>query len=74
MRPVTFFGVLCVCAHAGSVNEGREYFEVMRGEFGIALEIQHCGCMVDQTGWVDRGGDGVGEFNGDEARRASFGE
>ncbi|MQM01559.1 hypothetical protein Taro_034316 [Colocasia esculenta] len=47
---VTFLGVLCACVHGGLVEEGREYFDRMSLEFGIAPLIQHYGCIVDLYG------------------------
>ncbi|MQM05762.1 hypothetical protein Taro_038571 [Colocasia esculenta] len=47
---VTFLGVLCACVHGGLVEEGREYFDRMSLEFGIAPLIQHHGCIVDLYG------------------------
>ncbi|KAK1293373.1 Pentatricopeptide repeat-containing protein [Acorus calamus] len=65
MRPnaVTFLGVLCACAHAGLVDEGREYFEAMRVEFAIAPEIQHYGCMVDLYSRAGRTEEAIGLVN-----------
>lgn len=49
MKPnkVTFVGVLHACSHMGLVTEGRELFARMIGDYGIAPEIEHYGCMVD---------------------------
>ncbi|MQL71462.1 hypothetical protein Taro_003812 [Colocasia esculenta] len=47
---VTFLGVLCTCVHGGLVEEGKEYFDRMSLEFGIAPLIQHYGCIVDLYG------------------------
>ncbi|XXG42406.1 hypothetical protein AAC387_Pa01g2697 [Persea americana] len=44
---VTFIGVLCACSHAGLVDEGRRYFEMMIRECRIEPRIEHYGCMVD---------------------------
>ncbi|OMP03571.1 hypothetical protein COLO4_10332 [Corchorus olitorius] len=52
VRPdeITFVGVLVACSHAGKVNEGRQYFKLMRGGYNIAPNIRHYGCMVDMLG------------------------
>ncbi|XP_077243110.1 pentatricopeptide repeat-containing protein At3g16610-like [Tasmannia lanceolata] len=48
IRPdkVTFLSVLSLCAHAGSVDEGREYFDLM-GNYDIKPTLKHYTCMVD---------------------------
>ncbi|KAK4752933.1 hypothetical protein SAY87_021731 [Trapa incisa] len=47
---ITFLGVLCACSHCGRVEEGMEYFEIMREKFMIQPTIKHYGCMVDMMG------------------------
>ncbi|PKI64231.1 pentatricopeptide repeat-containing protein At2g29760, chloroplastic-like [Punica granatum] len=44
---ITFIGVLNACNHAGLVDHGRCYFEMMRREYGIEPTIEHFGCLVD---------------------------
>ncbi|EPS63069.1 hypothetical protein M569_11717 [Genlisea aurea] len=44
---ITFVGVLYACSHCGMVDQGFEYFERMKAEFGIEPKIEHYGCMVD---------------------------
>ncbi|XP_068635597.1 pentatricopeptide repeat-containing protein At2g13600-like [Aristolochia californica] len=48
IRPdaVTFLAVLALCAHAGAVNEGQEYFSLM-GNYDINPTLKHYSCMVD---------------------------
>ncbi|XP_021903669.1 pentatricopeptide repeat-containing protein At1g62260, mitochondrial [Carica papaya] len=52
VRPtyITFISVLNACAHAGWVNEGREYFKSMVDEYGIAPRIEHYASLVDVLG------------------------
>ncbi|RVW30489.1 Pentatricopeptide repeat-containing protein [Vitis vinifera] len=52
IRPdeITFVGVLVACSHAGRVEEGRQYFDLMRDEYNIEPNIRHYGCMVDLLG------------------------
>lgn len=52
LRPneITFVGVLIACSHAGKVNEGRAYFNLMRKVYNIKPNIKHYGCMVDLFG------------------------
>lgn len=47
---ITFIGVLFACSHAGLVDEGRKYFDLMTGEYGIKAGIEHYNCMVDLLG------------------------
>ncbi|ESQ41503.1 hypothetical protein EUTSA_v10015396mg [Eutrema salsugineum] len=52
VRPneVTFIGVILACSHSGRVDEGREYFRLMREMYNIEPNIKHYGCMVDMLG------------------------
>lgn len=52
IRPneITFVGVLVACSHAGKVEEGKRYFNLMRSEYNIESNIKHYGCMVDILG------------------------
>lgn len=45
----TFTGILSACVHAGLVQEGRKYFNMIE-ECGVEIRIQHYGCMVDLLG------------------------
>uniref|UniRef100_A0A5B7BPA2 DYW domain-containing protein n=1 Tax=Davidia involucrata TaxID=16924 RepID=A0A5B7BPA2_DAVIN len=49
VRPhaVTFIGVLNACNHAGLVNDGRRYFDMMTNKYGIEPTVEHYGCLVD---------------------------
>ncbi|KAH0464963.1 hypothetical protein IEQ34_005066 [Dendrobium chrysotoxum] len=49
LRPndVTFIGVLTACVHAGLVQEGRNWFNLMKPKFGVVPKIEHYSCMVD---------------------------
>ncbi|KAF8378757.1 hypothetical protein HHK36_030106 [Tetracentron sinense] len=55
---VTFLSILSACSHAGSVEEGKFYFNMMR-EFGIEPELDHFACMVDL---LSRAGDLGGAY------------
>ncbi|PIA56868.1 hypothetical protein AQUCO_00700908v1 [Aquilegia coerulea] len=54
LRPddITLVGVLSACCHGGLVIQGREYFENMRGVFGIEPNTKHYACMIDLLGRV----------------------
>ncbi|CAA7399104.1 unnamed protein product [Spirodela intermedia] len=44
---VTFVSVLSACSHAGLVQEGLSWFDIMRGYYSLKPQIQHFGCVVD---------------------------
>lgn len=44
---ITFLGVLNACSHAGLVDFGRHYFNMMTNDYGIEPTIEHYGCLVD---------------------------
>lgn len=52
LRPteITLVGVLYACSHCGLVDEGFQYFDRMREEYGIVPKMEHYGCMVDLLG------------------------
>ncbi|CAL5406195.1 unnamed protein product [Camellia sinensis] len=49
VRPhaITFIGVLNACNHAGLVDDGQRYFDMMTNEYGIEPTVEHYGCLVD---------------------------
>lgn len=49
IRPhsIAFVGVLNACSHAGMVDEGHRYFDLMSKEYGIEPTVEHYGCLVD---------------------------
>ncbi|KAJ7947983.1 Pentatricopeptide repeat-containing protein family [Quillaja saponaria] len=44
---ITFLGLLSACNHAGLVEEGQLYFEIMQAKYKIVPKIQHYGCIID---------------------------
>ncbi|XP_058077691.1 putative pentatricopeptide repeat-containing protein At3g47840 [Magnolia sinica] len=56
LRPdyVTFIGVLTACSHAGLVDLGFHYFELMSKQHRINPGKEHYGCMVDLLGRAGR--------------------
>lgn len=46
---ITFLGVLYACSHAGLVERGKHYFELMK-DYGIEPGSQHYATMVDLLG------------------------
>ncbi|PIN15771.1 hypothetical protein CDL12_11580 [Handroanthus impetiginosus] len=49
LRPdsVTFIGVLGACSHAGLLDLGFHYFDLMTNEYKINPSKEHYGCMID---------------------------
>ncbi|XP_031481142.1 pentatricopeptide repeat-containing protein At3g24000, mitochondrial-like [Nymphaea colorata] len=47
---ITFIGVLFACSHAGLVEKGREYFDMVVSNHRISPTIEHYTCMVDLLG------------------------
>lgn len=47
MDDVSFIGVLTACTHAGLVEEGEKYFNIMIKDYHIDPTIEHYSCMVD---------------------------
>ncbi|KAM0044404.1 putative tetratricopeptide-like helical domain superfamily, DYW domain-containing protein [Helianthus debilis subsp. tardiflorus] len=44
---ITFIGVLTACNHAGLVEDGRRYFNMMIKDYKIEPTVEHYGCLVD---------------------------
>ncbi|KAF7152519.1 hypothetical protein RHSIM_Rhsim01G0163100 [Rhododendron simsii] len=65
MKPnfITFLCVLYACSHAGLVEEGKHYFELMK-VYGIEPGDQHYASMVDLLGRAGRLQDAVSFING----------
>lgn len=51
---ITFLGVLTACSHGGLVEEGLQYFETMKNDYGIAANVKHSACIVDLLGRAGR--------------------
>ncbi|XP_020092862.1 pentatricopeptide repeat-containing protein At2g13600-like [Ananas comosus] len=51
---VTFIAVLSACSHCGFVEQGMQYFDLMRERYGINPTIDHYTCMVDMLGRAGR--------------------
>lgn len=52
VRPnhITFIGVLSACSHAGMVDQGRYFFDIMRYEYFLQPTSEHYTCLVDMLG------------------------
>ncbi|XP_024530858.1 pentatricopeptide repeat-containing protein At3g12770-like [Selaginella moellendorffii] len=44
---ITFLCILTACSHAGLVEKGKEVFDTMISDHGIAATIEHYSCLVD---------------------------
>ncbi|XP_050260862.1 pentatricopeptide repeat-containing protein At3g13880-like isoform X2 [Quercus robur] len=47
---ITFLGVLTACSHGGLVKEGLRYFESMKKDYCMTVNVRHCACIVDLLG------------------------
>ena len=47
MDEITFIGVISACTHAGLVDEGQRYFNMMVKDHDIDPKMEHYSCMVD---------------------------
>lgn len=47
---VTFVSLLAACSHAGLVDQGRSFFDMMQITYGITPIAKHYACMVDMLG------------------------
>ncbi|XP_042501704.1 pentatricopeptide repeat-containing protein At3g24000, mitochondrial-like isoform X1 [Macadamia integrifolia] len=52
IRPdeVTFLGVLSACSHGGLIEEGQQYFHLLKKVYEITPTVEHYACMVDILG------------------------
>ncbi|XP_042506810.1 pentatricopeptide repeat-containing protein At2g44880-like [Macadamia integrifolia] len=53
LNEVTFMGLLSACTHAGLVDTGLKYFNMMDHKYGITPKIEHYGCVVDLLSRVE---------------------
>ncbi|XP_057849912.1 pentatricopeptide repeat-containing protein At2g13600 [Cryptomeria japonica] len=56
MKPdqITFLAILTACCHAGLVDEGCYYFDLMRRKHNTFLTNDHYACMIDLLGRAGR--------------------
>ncbi|MED6205250.1 Pentatricopeptide repeat-containing protein [Stylosanthes scabra] len=47
MDVVTFVGVISACTHAGLVDKGEKYFNLMINDHHISPTVEHYSCMID---------------------------
>ncbi|CAL5372155.1 unnamed protein product [Camellia sinensis] len=55
----TFIGILTACTHAGLVEEGLKYFNLMQPVHGIEPKLEHYACVVDMLGRAGRFNDAL---------------
>lgn len=51
---VTFLAVISACSHAGLVDEGHHYFNLMVNNYGIQPAIAEYSCLIDLLGRAGR--------------------
>lgn len=56
----TFVAVLSACSHAGLLDEGRQLFQAMAKDYGVAPSVVHYTCMVDLVEMKDASSLGIG--------------
>eukprot|EP00253_Pinus_taeda_P006015 PITA_06015 len=61
---ITFLGILSACNHAGLVDEGCHYFDIMRLEYNIPAKADHHACLIDLLGRAGRIHDAVAMVDG----------
>lgn len=47
---ITFVGVLSACSHAGLLEEGRKFFDMLVSGYSIKPTVQHYTCLIDLLG------------------------
>ncbi|KAK9278294.1 hypothetical protein L1049_027859 [Liquidambar formosana] len=47
---ITFIAILTACSHCGLVEQGRNYFDLMKRHYSVQPQLQHYGAMVDLLG------------------------
>lgn len=47
---ITFVSLLSACSHAGLVDHGHHYFQLMKARYAIEPTLKHYSCMVDLLG------------------------
>ncbi|QCE01620.1 pentatricopeptide repeat-containing protein At5g16860 [Vigna unguiculata] len=56
---ITFLVLLYACSHSGMVDQGIDFFNRMRKEFGVEPGPEHYACMVDLWGRAGRLGEAM---------------
>ncbi|XP_027161586.1 putative pentatricopeptide repeat-containing protein At3g49142 [Coffea eugenioides] len=51
---IAFVSILSACSHAGLLEEGRHFYELMTKEYKIVPRLEHFACMVDLLGRAGR--------------------
>ncbi|PSR94919.1 Pentatricopeptide repeat-containing protein [Actinidia chinensis var. chinensis] len=51
---VTFVSILTVCSHCGLVDEGLQYFKLMRDKYKVIPREDHYTCLIDMLGRAGR--------------------
>ncbi|GFQ08686.1 putative pentatricopeptide repeat-containing protein at3g49142 [Phtheirospermum japonicum] len=51
---IAFVSILSACSHAGLLDEGRNYYNIMTEKFKLVPRLEHFTCMVDLLGRAGR--------------------
>lgn len=51
---IAFVSILSACSHAGLLEEGRHFYELMTKEYKIVPRLEHFACMIDLLGRAGR--------------------
>ncbi|KAL3641181.1 hypothetical protein CASFOL_016149 [Castilleja foliolosa] len=57
---VTFTAILSACDHCGLVEEGKNWFYLMKNEYGIDPGVEHYSCMIDLLARAGRVEEAIG--------------
>ncbi|GFQ01642.1 putative pentatricopeptide repeat-containing protein at1g77010 mitochondrial [Phtheirospermum japonicum] len=57
---VTFTAILSACDHCGLVEEGKNWFYLMKKEYGVDPGIEHYSCMIDLLARAGRVEEAIG--------------
>ncbi|KAM3681993.1 hypothetical protein ACJW31_12G038900 [Castanea mollissima] len=57
LHPTTLRGVLTACSHGGLVKVGLRFFESMKKDYCMAVNVRHCACIVDLLGRAGKSAD-----------------
>ncbi|KAF8765800.1 hypothetical protein HU200_008311 [Digitaria exilis] len=54
---ISFLVLLYACSHSGMVDQGLDYFDSMRRDYGVAASAEHYACVIDllaRSGRLDK--------------------
>jgi len=54
---ISFLVLLYACSHSGMVDQGLDYFDIMRRDYGVVASAEHYACVIDllaRSGRLDK--------------------